>query len=154
MSVSSEDRVVELDYINHRGERHIYRVVPVGLTSGPNSYHPDAPWLIHGVTAKGPRTFDPRKIRSWDRQPWHVYEGLMARIAELERQNHDLQVANTAYLEGSRAAHRQLQAVGADLCDHDWVDATNQVVSNAALCMKCGKIANLQKLLDAKVDVR
>lgn len=40
------EHLVEIDYVNWRGERALRRIVPLELWFGSSEYHPDEQWLL------------------------------------------------------------------------------------------------------------
>ncbi len=59
--------LVEIDYMNWRGERGRRTIYPLGLRFGSNEWHRDAQWLLVAQdTEKGElRTFALKDIHSW-----------------------------------------------------------------------------------------
>jgi predicted DNA-binding transcriptional regulator YafY len=63
----SLDQSVDIDYTNHRGERGIRRIVPLGIEFGANEWHPEPQWLLRAFDAdkKAVRLFAMKDIQSW-----------------------------------------------------------------------------------------
>jgi ADP-ribose pyrophosphatase YjhB (NUDIX family) len=58
---------VEIDYVNHRGERSIRRIIPIGIRFGSTEYHPELQWLMcaNDLTKDDVRTFAMKDIYGW-----------------------------------------------------------------------------------------
>lgn len=93
---------IPIDYTNYRGVRSIYYITPIRLVRGPSEWHPNAPVLIEAeVAGKGLRTFDPAHIHRWG-----AYG--IDKLAEVERQNADLQAYCVMIRERCMRAERQV----------------------------------------------
>jgi ADP-ribose pyrophosphatase YjhB (NUDIX family) len=58
---------VEIDYTNHRGERSIRRIIPIGIRFGSTEYHTELQWLMcaNDLTKDDVRTFAMKDIHGW-----------------------------------------------------------------------------------------
>jgi predicted DNA-binding transcriptional regulator YafY len=58
---------VEIDYVNHRGERSTRRIIPIGIRFGSTEYHPELQWLMcaNDLTKEDVRTFAMKDICGW-----------------------------------------------------------------------------------------
>lgn len=58
---------VIIDYVNHRGERALRRIVPVRLHYGVTAYHAEPGWLLdaYDLDRNAARTFSMRDIHAW-----------------------------------------------------------------------------------------
>lgn len=58
---------VEIDYVNHRGERSMRRIIPIGIRYGSTEYHPELQWLMcaNDLTKDDVRTFAMKDILGW-----------------------------------------------------------------------------------------
>jgi predicted DNA-binding transcriptional regulator YafY len=58
---------VEIDYTNHRGERSIRRIIPIGIRFGSTEYHTELQWLMcaNDLTKDDVRTFAMKDVHAW-----------------------------------------------------------------------------------------
>jgi predicted DNA-binding transcriptional regulator YafY len=63
----SNNRIVIIDYTNHRGERRERRIVPFGLRFGYSNHHPGEQWLLEAYDCdkEAARTFAMKDVHSW-----------------------------------------------------------------------------------------
>lgn len=61
------NKVVTIDYTNHRGERATRQIIPRHMWWGNSKYHPEAQWLLDAfdVEKQAERTFAMKDIHSW-----------------------------------------------------------------------------------------
>lgn len=61
------ERVVRLDYTNHRGERRVRLVLPLSVYFGTTTWHPEPCWLLRAVDVeKGEgRDFALARVHGW-----------------------------------------------------------------------------------------
>lgn len=66
-AASRRDKAVEINYTNHRGERSMRRVIPVGVHFSSSKWHPKTQWLLDAFdTHRGfPRSFAMADIHAW-----------------------------------------------------------------------------------------
>jgi 8-oxo-dGTP pyrophosphatase MutT (NUDIX family) len=58
---------VEIDYVNHRGERSIRRIFPIAIRFGSTEHHPELQWLLGAIDLMKDdlRTFAMKDIHGW-----------------------------------------------------------------------------------------
>lgn len=68
------DRLVELDYTNHRGERAVRRVQPLGLRFESTEWHPEPQWVLQAfdLDRRAERSFALQDVHSWNPAAVHV----------------------------------------------------------------------------------
>lgn len=64
------DEVVEIDYVNWRGERAWRRILPIAIVFASSRWHPEKQWLMHArdLEKDVQRVFALRDVRNWDRR--------------------------------------------------------------------------------------
>jgi hypothetical protein len=68
-NASMADKVLVIDYTNHRGERGRRRIVPTRFFFGSNIYHPEPQYLLeaYDLDKASPRSFAVLQIHSFGR---------------------------------------------------------------------------------------
>ncbi len=65
--------MARIDYTNHRGDRRVRNVIPIGLTQGPNAYHPTKCTLLRAwdmvLSPPIEKTFALECIHKWEEVP-------------------------------------------------------------------------------------
>jgi predicted DNA-binding transcriptional regulator YafY len=63
--------LVTLDYTNHRGERSLRTVKPLGVFFGQDTLHPEPQYLLVGwdLEKRAMRHFAMRDIHKWEKAP-------------------------------------------------------------------------------------
>lgn len=62
-----QEKIVEIDYTNYRGERGVRQIQPKKLFFGSNEWHPKEQWLLEALdlSKKADRLFAMSEIHSW-----------------------------------------------------------------------------------------
>ena len=60
-------QIVEIDYVNWRGERSIRRILPMTLHFAANKWHPEPQWLLNAedLGKRETRDFAMKDVHSW-----------------------------------------------------------------------------------------
>jgi len=61
------NQIVEIDYVNWRGERSIRRILPVKIHFASSKWHPKPQWLLNAedLGKRDTRDFAMKDIQSW-----------------------------------------------------------------------------------------
>ena len=71
------EKLVEIEYTDHHGERAKRRVIPTKLIFGTTEWHPIEQWLllVWDVERQIERSIAPPDIHTWARNPGHRLPG-------------------------------------------------------------------------------